>query len=74
MAWTLIKSDHGMGEASRMNVFMAGSSDITTPPDPDNSAPGSIVFTADMTTFYVKAEDGTWTESTSDALALIGMI
>ena len=53
MAWVCLKSDSSMGEESRRMAFMAGD-DIDTPPNPDESAPGSIVFTADMSAVYVK--------------------
>ena len=74
MAWICVKNDAGMGEEDQRMVYMVEENDVSTPPDPDYAAPGSIAFTADMTGFWVKAGDGTWTESTSDALALIGLI
>ena len=74
MAWICVKKDTGMGEENQRMVYMVEENDVSTPPDPDYAASGSIAFTADMTGFWVKAGDGTWTESTSDALALIGLI
>ena len=74
MAWTCLKKNTAMGENDQRMAFMVEAEDIATPPDPDYAAAGSIAFTADMTGFWVKAADGTWTESTADALALIGLI
>ena len=74
MAWVCVKKDSGMGEQDMRMVYQVEAEDIATPLDPDYAAAGSIAYTADMTGFWVKAADGTWTESTSDALALIGLI
>lgn len=74
MAWVCVKKDTGMGEQDMRMVYQVEADDIATPPDPDYAAVGSIAYTADMTGFWVKAADGTWTESTADALALIGLI
>ena len=74
MSWVLIKSDMRMGEAYRRKAYMIEEGDISTPPDPDYSASGSVAFTADMTKVYVKDGSGTWTESTTDALALLGLL
>ena len=74
MAWTCLKKNAAMGENNQRMAFMVEAEDIATPPDPDYAAVGSVAFTADMTGFWVKAADGTWTESTSDALALIGLV
>lgn len=74
MAWIPIKADSGMGPESQRTVFMVEDDDISTPPDPDNSAPGSVAFTAAMDGFWIKDGEGNWTESTSDAMLLAGMI
>ncbi len=74
MAWVCIKENLGMGERNRRMAYMVETDDISTPPDPDYSAIGSVAFTAAMDGFWVKAGDGTWTESTADALALLGLV
>ena len=74
MAWVCVKKDACMGEQDMRMVYQVEAEDIATPPDPDYAAAGSVAYTADMTGFWVKAADGTWTESTVDALALIGLI
>lgn len=74
MAWTLIKADDSMGPDNQRMVYMVESADISTPPDPDNSAAGSVAFTAELDGFWVKDGGGTWTEATSDALLLAGLI
>ena len=74
MSWICLKKDAGMGEENQRMVYMVEENDISTPLHPDYAAVGSVAFTADLAGFWVKAGDGTWTESTSDALALIGLI
>ena len=75
MSWFPVKTDHGMGEGCRRVVYQLSSAeDIAAPPDPDPSSVGSVAYTADMTGFWVKDNDGTWTESTADALNLISLI
>lgn len=71
MAWIKIKQDSAGGEEYRRMLFMIDAADISTPPDPDNSAPGSVAFTADMTGVWMKDGTGQWTESTTDALHII---
>ena len=43
-------------------------------PEDEDSALSSLAYLADMSAFWVKESDGTWAESTSDALALLGLI
>lgn len=74
MAWTCLKKNTAMGENNQLMAYMVEAEDISNPPDPDYAAAGSIAFTADMTGFWVKAADGTWTESTSDALMLLNLV
>ncbi len=74
MAWTCLKKNAAMGENNQLMAYMVEAEDISNPPDPDYAATGSIAFTADMTGFWVKTGDGTWTESTSDALGLLCLI
>ena len=76
MAWNCLKENQGMGEENRRMLYMLDSSeDISSPPESDSaSAMGSVAILADMSAFWVKDSAGTWTESTSDALALIALI
>ena len=74
MAWVSLKKDARMGEENQRMVYMVEEDDISNVPDPDYAAVGSIAFTADMTGFWVKDGSGQWSESTADALALIGLI
>ena len=75
MGWIPVKVDYGMGDGNRRTVFqIADASDISTPPDPDCSAIGSVAYLPDMSGFWVKDNDGTWTESTADAMALVALI
>ena len=75
MGWIPVKTDHSMGENNRRTVFqIADETDIAAPPDPDCSAIGSVAYLPDMSGFWVKDNDGTWTVSTADALALMALI
>lgn len=70
----VIKSDQAMDPEYRRAIFMIDSASAIEDM-PDWAAPGSLAFLADMTAFWVLNVDGeTWTESTADALALIGLI
>ena len=75
MGWIPVKADHSMGENNRRTVFqIADETDIANPPDPDCSAIGSVAYLPDMSGFWVKDNDGTWTASTAEALALMALI
>ena len=74
MAWTCVKADMSMGEQNRRMVYQVEDGDISTPPDPDYAAVGSVAYMADMSAFWVKDAAGEWTEATADALALISLI
>ena len=69
----IVRQDKAMGEGSRRAVIqIATEADIDNLPD--WFAPGSVAYLADMTVFWVMDVDGEWTESTADALGLIGLI
>ena len=75
MGWIPVKSDLSMGANNRLMVFqIADEADAAAPPDPDPSAIGSVAYLPDMSGFWVKDNDGTWTVSTAEALALIALI
>ncbi len=74
MSWKCLKQDTSMGGIPRKVYLLGDAEEIGTSPEEEESAWGSLAFTVDMASFWVRAEDGSWTESTSDALALIGLM
>ena len=75
MSWHCVKEDKSMGEENRRKVYqLDDAADVASVPEDEDSALGSLAYLADMTAFWLKGSDGTWAESTSDALALIGLI
>ena len=62
-----------MGSACRRAVYqLSAATEISDLPA--TAAVGSIAYLADMSAVYVKDNDGTWIESTTAALALVGLI
>ena len=75
MSWHCVKEDKAMGEENRRKVYqLDDASDVSSVPEEEDSALSSLAYLADMSAFWVKESDGTWAESTSDALALLGLI
>jgi len=61
MAYQIVKSAGGVQEASeKCEVLIDSSSDLTNLPE--ELSPGSVAYTADLTSMYMKAINGTWTK------------
>jgi hypothetical protein len=73
LEYVVIDYDQSMGSENRRFVFLVnGSSALTDLPT--EAAVGSVAFTADMESFWIKDLDGEWEESTPDAMALASLI
>ena len=61
MAYKIMKSTSGVVDsAEKCEVMVESSSDLSSLPD--NLAIGSTAYTADLTSIWIKALDGTWTK------------
>ena len=59
MAYKVLKSNNGRSEdANRAEVLIESSADLANLPE--NLAPGSVAYTADMSYIAMKAIDGAW--------------
>ena len=73
IGYVIVRQDHSMGGQNRRCVVqLRSASEVSI--IPNYTAPGSVAYLPDMTKVWVKDNDGSWTQSTSDALALIGLI
>lgn len=60
MGYEILKKGDGYQVSNMCTIMIEGSSDVANLPD--NVAPGSIAYTADMSLMYMFGLDGTWHE------------